>query len=135
MASGSGRVPSLVIPCWTRGDFCNAFGAECAHLAIAGAGPPPSVRGTFRFRAQHPTSAKRHFAVTACLAWLLRRRSKRETPSESVERSGESVVLHERDLGDTGESRPYPGEIERLIANELEAEILRRTGLRRDDNA
>jgi hypothetical protein len=75
------------------------------------------------------------FAVTACLAWLLRRRSKRETPSESVERSGESVVLHERDLGDTGESRPYPGEIERLIANELEAEILRRTGLRRDDNA
>lgn len=53
------------------------------------------------------------FAVTACLAWLSRRRSKYGRPIERA--------------------RPHPGEIERRIASELEAEILRRTALRRDD--
>jgi hypothetical protein len=53
------------------------------------------------------------FTVTACLAWLLRRRR---------------VKLFQR-------ARPHPGEIERRIASELEAEILRRTALRRDGGA
>jgi len=55
------------------------------------------------------------FAVTACLAWLLRRYSKRGKPIEL--------------------DRPHPGEIERSIASELEAEILRRTQLRQDGGA
>jgi hypothetical protein len=55
------------------------------------------------------------FAVTACLAWLLRRYSKRGKPIEMA--------------------RPHPGEIEQCIASELEAEILRRTALRQDGGA
>jgi TIR domain-containing protein len=55
------------------------------------------------------------FTVTACLVWLLRRRSKRGI---SVERA-----------------RRHPGKIERRIASELEVEILRRAALRRDGGA
>jgi hypothetical protein len=55
------------------------------------------------------------FAVTACLAGLFRRYPKRGKP---IELAG-----------------PHPGEIERCIASELEAEILRRTELRQDGGA
>ena len=55
------------------------------------------------------------FALAVCLIWLLRWRSKRVI---SVERA-----------------RGHPGDIERHIASELEAEILRRTALRRDGEA
>ena len=51
-------------------------------------------------------------AVAAWLAWLLRRRAKRRASIETT-------------------IRP-PGEVERCIATELEAEILRRTALSRD---
>jgi TIR domain len=51
------------------------------------------------------------FAVTVCLIWLSARRRKREIRIES--------------------SKPLPGVIERHIASELEAEIVRRTTLRR----
>lgn len=51
------------------------------------------------------------FAVTVCFAWWLRRRSKRGRPIEGA--------------------RSHPREIERRIAGEVEAEILRRTALRR----
>jgi TIR domain-containing protein len=51
-------------------------------------------------------------ALAVCLIWLLRRRWKRVTP----------IAIHKRHLGD----------IERHIASELEAEILRRTTLRRE---
>ncbi|RNC66025.1 MAG: toll/interleukin-1 receptor domain-containing protein [Desulfuromonadales bacterium] len=54
-------------------------------------------------------------AVTACLAWLLRWRSKRVEPIEIA-------------------SAP-PREIERHIASEIEAEILRRTALKHDTGA
>ncbi|MGZ8424162.1 MAG: toll/interleukin-1 receptor domain-containing protein [Candidatus Binatia bacterium] len=50
--------------------------------------------------------------VTACLAWLSRRRSKHEA---AIERPS-----------------PHPGAIERRMASEVEAEILRRTAMRRD---
>jgi hypothetical protein len=51
------------------------------------------------------------FAITICFAWWWRRRSKRRRPIEGA--------------------RPHPREIERHIAGEVEAEILRRTALRR----
>ena len=50
--------------------------------------------------------------VTAGLAWLSRRRSKHEAA--------------------IGKPSPHPGAIERQIASEVEAEILRRTAMRRD---
>jgi hypothetical protein len=66
------------------------------------------------------------FAITACLVWLLRRPPKRGRPSEEV--GPQREVRIER-------AGPHPGEIERRIASELEAEILRRTASRRDGEA
>lgn len=54
-------------------------------------------------------------AATACVAWFLRRRSKR---GEVIERA-----------------TSHPGEIEQLIATKVEAEILRRTTPRQDAEA
>lgn len=54
-------------------------------------------------------------AVMGCLTWLLRWRSKQGRPIESA--------------------RAYSREIERHIASEIEAEILRRTALRHDAGA
>jgi len=65
-------------------------------------------------------------AVLACLAWLWRRSPKRGRPIEKVGPQRETQI--ER-------AGPHPGEIERRIATELEAEILRRTASRRDGEA
>ncbi len=53
------------------------------------------------------------FFAAACLAWLLRQRSTRGKPAAG--------------------GRPHHDEIERRMASELEAEILRRNALRRDN--
>ena len=54
------------------------------------------------------------FVITACLVWLLRRRSKRRISTAAAKRQGE---------------------VERRIASELEAEILRRIAFRREEGA
>ena len=77
--------------------------------------PPPAPADTFDFFTNTPLLLGVGFALTVCLVWLLRRRSKRV---RSIERA-----------------REHPGDIERQIASELEAEILRRTALRRNGEA
>ena len=77
--------------------------------------PPPPPAETFDFVLRTLLLLGVGFALTVCLVWLLRRRSKR-------------VISVARTSG-------HPGDIERHIAGELEAEILRRTALRRDGEA
>jgi hypothetical protein len=72
--------------------------------------PPPGILDGFDFALGIPLLLGVVIAVT-CLVWWSRRRSKREQPIESA--------------------APHRGEIERRIATELEAEILRRTASRR----
>jgi hypothetical protein len=73
--------------------------------------PPPSETFDFVLSNNLPLLLGVVFAVTICFAWWWRRRSKRGRPIEGA--------------------RPHPREIERRIAGEVEAEILRRTALRR----
>ena len=74
--------------------------------------PPPPPPGAFDFAPSILILLGVVLVVTACLAWLLRRRSKHQA---TIDRP-----------------RPHPGAIERRIASEVEAEILRRTAKRRD---
>ena len=74
--------------------------------------PPPPPAEAFDFVSTILLLLGVVLVVTAALAWVSRRRSKHQA---AIERPS-----------------PHPGAIERHIASEVEAEILRRTAMRRD---
>ncbi len=121
----SSSVKGRSLASWTRDGFRNRCRLEPIHLVRPAGAPIDATTRTTRADTL-PSLPPAAFdfvssillllgvvlVVTAGLAWLSRRRSKHEAA--------------------IGKPSPHPGAIERHIASEVEAEILRRTAMRRD---